>query len=58
MNKLFLLVVMVLSGCGAPASVVCTGTRPMTCDCVESCVSTKEQVLVYGATCKPLCYVP
>lgn len=46
----WLVVAMVLCGCGADpttGTVRCSGVRqPMVCTCAESCVTTREQVLV------------
>ncbi len=61
--KTFILAVVVLFvGCGPELNrnaVACTGVRPMKCDCVVSCITTSEQVLVTvdePASCEATCY--
>ena len=54
MRQLVIAVALVLSGCFvAPTDpVTCTGTRPMVCDCADSCISSRDDVLV---TADPSC---
>lgn len=48
-----------LIGCAPPEPVECSGVRPMVCECVTSCVSTSEQVIVTtDGTCEPTCWSP